>query len=527
MDFRTAVEAAQLLRDRRERDGLAHLDGYPHQIRLWESEKAEAWLFGANRSGKTEGLAAGLASMLRFGDFDPRPAYVGNGSWIYDRAVKAWGVSLTYDMNRNILQPKMFRNGAGLDMRPPFIPDSEIASWNITNQTLRLKSGSLCVFKSNDQGRDSFQGADVRIIGFDEVPHEEVYQESTLRVGGGQRLLIRGAATILPPAGEPGGVSWMYNRKVRPWLENDKQDPYLDIFSASIYDNPAISPDEISRLEAQYPPGSPEYLIRLKGVLLPSIGGSLVYPAFMRSYHMNAHIAPLNADGFPEPHVFPYQPLCLSVDFNPINGRWLVGQYINGMFRVLDEIALERSDIASMTMEFRTRFPSHSAELWIYGDATGRRRDGQTGEASFYLIQEYLQNYPCPVRFILPEVNPPVKDRVAAVNLALRPGDGGKRVEIAAHCTCLAENLETTKWKQNGSIDKSVNQSNGADCLGYWISQVAPVPRYQRQADRIRSVRSPRAATGQVFPAGVTFIPQMNAQVGVGTGGRYISMRRR
>lgn len=517
LDFRTAAEAAELLVARAEKDGLrALVNGDPgpfvHQLKLWESDKPEAWLFGANRSGKTEGLMARRASRLRFGNQDPRGAY-GNGFVLYDRAVKSWVVSLKHEMSRNIVQPKLFANGAGVeDGRPKMIPASEIKSWNITNQTLVLKNGSVNIFKSCDQGPAAFQGEALDDIDFDEVPDEDVYRESTIRVGGGQRLLIRGAATILPPPGEPGGVSWMYPKKVRPWLDAGRKDDDLDIFTASIYDNPTILPSEIARLEREFPPGSPEGMIRLKGMLLPTIGGSIVYGgSFLRSYHMSSALAPIDGRGYRNLAINPYAALVLAVDFNAVNGVWLIGQKLGRVFRVLDEIALERSDIPAMTYEFRTRVPAHGAELWIYGDATGRRRDGQTGEASFYLIQEYLQNYPCPVRFIIPDVNPPVKDRVNALNRVLRPGDGTRMVEIADHCDRLAHDLETTKWKANGTIDKSnpAEQSNGADAFGYWVVGDSPVPRHAGGSTRpLRTIRSPRytsrGTSGQPFPAGVT-----------------------
>jgi hypothetical protein len=517
IDLRAAAEAAELLSARRANDGLySFLTGDPgpfaHQSSFWSSDKSEAWLFGANRSGKTEALAGLIASYLRFGTIDPRAPRQAEA-----RPVKVWAISLKFDMGRNVLQPKIFNNGAGLATRKPLIPDSEIASWNVTNQTLRLKNGSICIFKSCDQGERAFQGADVDLIAFDEVPDQGVYRESTLRVGGGRRLLIRGAATILPPVGEPGGISWMYPAKVKPWLDKKAEVlDGLDIYTASIYDNTTVLPEEIARLEAQFPPGSPEYLIRLKGRLLPTIGGSLVYGgSFVRDFHMNPAIAPKDRDGIPRPNIQPYLPLVLAVDFNAINGVWLVGQHVNRMFRVLDEIALERSDIAAMTYEFRSRFPAHSADLWVYGDATGRRRDAQTGEAAFYMIQEYLQGYPCRIQFVLPEVNPPVKDRVQAVNRVLRPGDGGRMIDIAAHCDRLAHDLETTKWKANGTIDKSnpAEQSNAADALGYWVVGAAPVPRFAGGGLGLRSIRGPRytasaggARSGQVFPAGVTSV---------------------
>lgn len=532
IDLREAAEAATILTERREKDGLVGLlfgdpGPYKHQGLLWGSPKPEAWLFGANRSGKTEGLAAIGAAFLRFGNPDPRPSYCGNGIVMYDRAVRIWAISLTHDMSRNILQAKMFNNGAGIAERHPFIPDSEIASWNITNQTLRLKNGSIGLFKTCEGGRDTFMGADIDIALFDEVPNEDVYTEVTMRVGGGRRLLIRGAATILPPPGVPGGISWMFTSKVAPWLERgpnytarnaDPKSENLDIFTASIYDNPMILPEELRRMESLYAPGSPEYLIRMKGELLPSIGGALCYQPFMRSYHTNPALAPI-VDGRPTPHVHPYLPLCLATDFNPADGVWLVGQRIGKVFRVLDEICLERSDIPSMCGEFRSRFPAHQAELYIYGDTTGRRPETQTGESNFHLIQQYLSGYPVPISYRLPTINPPQTDRVAAVNLHLRSSSGERLIEIAPHCTQLIEDLETTKWKANGKIDKKGKlQSNGADCLGYWINFECPTIRFGVTTGNVKSIRSPSyTPSARAFPA--------TPSGGRGAGGRMFSAR--
>jgi hypothetical protein len=506
LDLRIAAEAADTLARRREGDGLLQLALFKHQAAFIASDKPEAWLFGANRTGKTEGLSYCLSAFARFGLTDPRPAYVGGGAFIFDRAVRVWAISLTFDMSRNILQPKMFDNGMGINRGAFLIPTSEIAGWNITTQTLRLKNGSIVLYKSCEGGRDTFQGADLDIAGFDEVPPQEVYRETTMRVGGGRRLLIRGAATILPPAGTPGGVSWMYTEKVRPWLASgrNKKNKHLDIFTAGIRDNPTIDPAEIARMEATMPPGTPEHRIRIMGELLPSIGGSLCYPEFLADYHCNAALAPV-ADGVPRPQIIPYLPLALCCDFNTENGVWTVGQKVGRIFRVVDEITMERSDVPNMSYEFRARYPHHAAELWIYGDTTGRKAENQTGESNYHLIASYLAGYPAPIRYILPSVNPPVKDRVAAVNLILRPPTGERRFEIAPHCTETIRDLEASKWTTNGKIDKrNGRRSDGADTVGYWISTVEPTSGYagSRQIKSVRSpVYSPSSSSSRAFPA--------------------------
>lgn len=506
-DLRDLAEAVELLAERRRQDGLrlachdwleeTQSGLFAHQRAFESSPKDEAWLFGANRSGKSEALADVGACFGRFGVLDVRAAYT--PGFLFGPAKKIWVTSLTNDMSRNIMQPKLFNNGARLDPRPSRIPDSEIASWNITNQTLILKNGTIFFFKSGEQGRDAFMGADVDLHLFDEVPDEDVYKECTIRLGGGRKLLIRGAATILPPVGVSGGVAWMFKAKAQPWLalgatviERNAKSPHIDIFTAGIRDNKTIRPDQIDKLASTFAPGSPEYLIRIEGALLPSIGGALCYGSFSREFHVVNSLAPLVGDRR-IPQIIPQLPLCLSIDFNPENGVWTVGQRVGKIFRVLDEITLERSDIASMAHEFRMRYPAHQAELWIYGDATGLRLEGQTGMASFHLVHHYLSGYPVPIRFQLPTHNPLERHRVEAVNLQLRPPSGERLVEFSPLCTETIADAEGSKWNARYKIDKRHGRrSDGMDCVGYWIMQEAP-PRAAFQTSAIlRSIKTPR-----------------------------------
>lgn len=500
-NIQDALEAAEILRTRNEGDGCAQTICYAHQDLFLRSEKSEVWVFGGNRSGKTHILAMCDAGLLRFGLTDPRPAYIGNGNWIHDRAVKIWCVSLTNEMNRNIFQPKLFDNGVAIPGVVPMIPGGEIATWNITNQTLKLKNGSIAIFKSADAGPSVFQGEGLDAISFDEVPPKDVYNECVIRVGGGRRLLIRGAATILPPPGIPGGISWMFSSKVRPWLAlgpspeaRNAASPNIDIFTASIFDNPAILSDEIDRLISSYPPGSPEARIRIYGDLLPSVGGSLVYGnSFSRDFHVVQDLP-----------LVPFLPLVLACDFNTENGKWIVGQKYGEVFRVLRVLTAERSDIATMVSEFRAHYPTHGAELFIYGDTMGRRSDAQTGLSNFHLIQNYMTGYPVPIRFQLPDLNPPEHDRINAVNMRLRDPRGRRLLEIRDedYNAPLIEDLEQTKYNNVGKIDKRNGpRSDAADALGYWICTDSPAVSYGTPALRVKSIATPNRAHARTFPA--------------------------
>lgn len=498
--MRDAAEAAELLAERILTDPIRNSADYGTQGDFQESDKPECWLFGANRSGKTHSLAKKVACLARFGHHRPSDAM----SKLPGPPMSIMVVSRNADQSRNVFQPKLFHNRIGVN-ETPFIPDSEIESWNQTTQILFLKNGSKIIFKVSESGSEAFAGYDVDLMAFDEPPFEEVYKECTFRVGGNRRLLIRGAATVLPPPGQPGGISWMYRRKIAPWMENGKNagSKSLDIFTMALKDNPFILDEERTRLEEMYLPGTPEHQIRIEGKLLASIGGSPVYTGFMRDYHIN----PL----LDKTQIVPFVPLVLAVDFNTENGVWLVGQKIGQTFKVYDEICLERSDVMSMTMEFRIRYPSHGAELWIYGDSTGRKRSEQTGESNYFMIAEYLQGYPCPIRYFIPPKNPPVEHRVNSVNRIFRPADGMRRFEMSGSCEETIADFEGSKWKQNGTIDKEGGRrSDGADSLGYWIMQSAPVAMpLGRQHQNIRTIRSPgraRPVSGRPFPATVRSI---------------------
>ena len=489
-ELREAAEAAELLERRARTDGLYQARFFPHQVAFAASKKPEVWLFGANRSGKTEIAMAMAASFARYNILDPVEAQsaVRTGKLPKFYPVRIWVISRTTEMSRNIVQAKLFDNGARIDPRPPFLPEWEKESWNITTQTYRLKNGSIVLFKTGEAGRDVFMAADVDLIVYDEVPPEEVYIESAFRIGSGRKLLIRGAATILPPPGVTGGISWMYRQKVQPWqalgktpAECNALSPDLDIFTAGMRANPTILPEEIARLGSILPSDSPEYLIRVEGHLLPSIGGSLCYPRFSRVYHTVPRMA-----------VIPQLPLSLCVDFNPEHGVWAIGQRVGHVFRVIDEITMEQSNVLNMVQEFRLRYPAHGAELWIYGDSTGRKKETQTGLSTYHLIANYMTGYPVPIRHKIPDQNPGERDRIDAVNLQISPPTGERMFLVSSHCEETIKDLEGTTYNTRMKIDKrGGRRSDAMDAIGYWICFEAPAHNPFVTQQTVRSIRGP------------------------------------
>lgn len=435
--------------------------------------KSENWFVAANRSGKSDAGAVIGATLARFGDQSDNPKYVGGkGSTIRikDRATSGWVVSLDFPSSRDIIQPKYFDNGVVPPgaTHAPFIPEYEIAGFNKSESILKLKNGSIIGFKSADSGRVKFQGTEKDWIHFDEEPPLPIYEESVIRVGA-SKLRIFGTCTLLPPEGAVGGVTWVYNDIIKPVLDGTRIDTGL--FGASIYDNPFIPREEIARLESIYPEGSTQRRIRLSGEWLPGLGGSRAYPAFTRDLNVKRQEPP-----------YERMPLCWVWDFNVEPMISLIGQRHGVVFRVYRELVLDEGSIPDMVDWFRGLYPRHEAEIHVFGDATGKGRVSQTGQSDYWTIQNHMKGYPTPLRLKVPEANPPIAERINAVNRVCKTETSESWLEIDPSCSELITDLEQVLRAPDGRIKKTSNKkdpyyrrTHTSDALGYWISREEPV----------------------------------------------------
>lgn len=468
LDRRTAV------------DPLRNLHFFGKQPDFLSSTKPIAAYFGANRSGKSTALGAMASSFARTGNLDPRPAGGGNGIVLYDRATAIWCVGLNYPLLQDSFIPLMLDNGrvSPSQRHPPLIPPQELSWWHASDMTAKLKNGSLITFKSADAPMSTFAAAQRDAIFFDEIPRREVWQECAIRIGAAGKLWIRVAATLVP---EDGGreASWAFTELVQPWQAGARPD--MAIFTASIYDNPTLDPDEIARVEATFPPGTPEHDIRVLGKLVPGVSGILAYPTFVRNMHVTEAIGPHTIND--------NLALCLAVDFN-VNPMIMEICQIRGRgdeleVDVLDEIFLSPGTIPDLSDAFRRRYPHHGAELRVYADAAGQAIDRQTGVSDHAVLLEGFQGYRAPVRLYAPVQNPLQIDRLNAVNRLLRDHTGRVRFRVSSHCPELAKDLETVRRDPRTVIAKSSRpgdpyrmRTHCSDATGYLVCYEAPLPAW-------------------------------------------------
>jgi phage terminase large subunit-like protein len=495
------IQLGSELATRRAQDPLENFSLHPRQRIFCDSVlhslKPENWFIAANRSGKSDAGAYCGAHLARFGYKEQRPAAVGvppvGGARIevMDRATSGWVSALDFPTSRDVLQPKYFDNG---HVKPgankPFIPDHEIQKWSPDDKVLRLKNGSVIGFKSADSGRAKYQGAGQDWFHMDEEHPYDVYEESVIRVGT-RKFTFFCTCTILPPEGLAGATSWVFPKIIRPWQEGRL--PHMDLFGASIYDNPHIPVSEIRRLESIYPEGSTSRRIRLGGEWLPGLGGSRAYSAFDRTIH----VRPM---GDPDSR----RPLCWVWDFNVDPLCSLVGQYDGQVFRVYREIIMhDGGNIPEMCQMFYDKFPRHDGALWLYGDASSEARTAQTGKTDYWIIRNEMKHYGRPIVQKVPESNPPVPDRINSVNHALIDEDGMVGVQIDTSCQELSLDLEEVMRDNKGGIKKVNNKKDPyfyrthiSDALGYWISYEAPI-RVKNRNDEDRPSSVPRPSYGR------------------------------
>jgi phage terminase large subunit-like protein len=199
------------------------------QIDFHKCAKRIKAIFGGNRTGKTVGGAVEAVNRA-----------LGHGRFRKIKPSSGWVVSLTGDVQRKVAQAEILR----------WLPKKEIANIVMRHgrkddlegsliDEIRLKNGCFIGFKTCEQGRESFQGASLGWVWFDEEPPEDIFKECWMRVMD-QRGDIWFTMTPLL------GLTWIYNFIIL----NENNNPNIEYWFFEWSDNPWLSLEEIQEMEA-------------------------------------------------------------------------------------------------------------------------------------------------------------------------------------------------------------------------------------------------------------------------------------
>lgn len=205
-----------------------------------------------------------------------------------------------------------------------------------------------------------------------------------------------------------------------------------------------------------------------------SIVGNPAYPNWSDHIHVDDSVSLIEA-----------LPLCVACDFNVNPCIWEVCQIVRGShLHVFDEIALGPIDVDGMVKELRNRYPTHSAPVIFYGDATGRATTVHANTGAWDLVRLHMSGYPVPVEYRVLQSNPPVTDRLGAVSSRLQDADGRSWIRVHPRCMELIADGNEVVLDDKGNREKQVydredpyhRRTHAFSAIGYLIHREWPLP---------------------------------------------------
>ena len=335
-------EIERLQKFRAEHDKLAAYNRdkvHVKQMKFHKCVKRNRWVFGGNRSGKTECGAVEAVWWVR-----------GIHPFRENRKdVCGWVVSPTYEVQREVSQSKILSY-----LRPEWILDVTMQSGRKSSPedgvidyiTVKNVFGgvSRLGFKSADQGREKFQGASLDFVWFDEEPPHDVYQECLMRVMD-RKGDIWGTMTPLK------GRTWVYDEIYM----NKRDNPEVWSITMEWADNPYLDPEEIKLLTNAFDKESVES--RRYGKFGEE--GGLVYPEFDESVHV--------VDPFPVPPEW-YDNISIDPGLhNPLSCHFYAVDFDGNVYVIAEHYERERD------VDYHAaRIKEIADELNWHRDAKGR-----------------------------------------------------------------------------------------------------------------------------------------------------------
>ncbi len=357
----------------------------------------------------------------------------------------------TYDLIRQIAYPRFEEKLEELR-----IPYKLIKS--PTNE-LHIAGCGRIIFRSMD--------TPARIIGY-EVADSDVDELDTLKRDDAaevwRRVLARNrqkkhdqTPNTVAVATTPEGFRFVYEA----WEKEPK--PGYEIIRAPTSSNLKNLPSGyIDSLRDMYPPNLLDAYLDGKFVNLTS---GTVYTSFNR------------VDCGSSESIQPNEPLYIGMDFNVGNMSSVIHVMRDGMPHAVSEIS-QGYDTPQVGKIIKQQYKDAGHAIYVYPDSSGGSRS--TKDASTTDIQ-ILRQFGFTVR--AKGKNPPIKDRVNAMNAAFVRG---YKVNTAL-CPEYTRSLEQQAYDKNGMPDKTQGLDHHNDAGGYFINYEMPIVRPVIQSHAVAS----------------------------------------
>ena len=433
------IEKIQKLRKEKDRLSKYNSGEKKHlkQIAFHKCEKKNRWVFGGNRSGKTECGAVEVVYMAR-------------GCHPYRKikgATKGWVVSLSTQVQRDVAQSKILNY-----LNPDWIVDVVMLSGRKDNYAngvidyIVIKNvfgtTSRIGFKSCDQGREKFQGTSLDYVWFDEEPPYDIYQECRMRVLDKNGDIF---ATMTPLK----GMTFVYDEIYL----NQHNNPNIWHEFMQWDDNPYISEEAKNEMKSSM--SADELKSRQYGEFI-DVGGR-IYPEFDESVNV--------IEPFDVPRDWQDK---LSIDpglKNPLSCHWYAIDYDGNIYVVAEHYEREK-DITF-----------HSEQIHKISDELGWHRNSngmlealidsaanQTTLAATRSVSDLFYDHKILVNT---NVNKDVFSGIQRVKSYLKNANGETKLYIFNTCKNLIREIKSYRW---GNGDNPVKvDDHSMDELRYYI----------------------------------------------------------
>ena len=416
------------------------------QMEFHKCNKKNRWVFGGNRSGKTECGAVETVWLAR-----------GIHPFKQNKPISCWVVSVSKQVQRDVAQNKVLHY-LRKDWIEKIVMSSgreDSADYGIIDFIL-VKNifGSLSKigFKSCDQGREKFQGASLDFVWFDEEPPFDIYQECRMRVIDRQGSIF-GTMTPLK------GLTWVYNEI---YLNDSNNDEVWHI-EMEWADNPYLDKKEIESMTKSL--SSDELQSRRYGKFMQC--GGLVYSEFDENVHV---IEPFSIPKEWQDNV--------SIDpglNNPLSAHWYAEDFDGNIYVIAEhfesgkDVFYHASKIKEICKQLDWHYYNGKITALIDSAALQKTLASTKSVVELFYENDILVN---------PKVNKDMFSGINTVKKYLKDGEGHAHLFIFKNCVNLIKEIKSYWW---GSEDLPIKKDDHClDEMRYYLMSKNQ-PRFQKE----------------------------------------------
>ena len=407
------------------------------QLAFHMCNKKNRWVFGGNRSGKTECGAVETVWLAR--GIHP---YRQN-----KKNVQIWVVSLSTQVQRDVAQEKVLSYLSKSWIKEiVMLSGRKDSPQNGVIDYITIKNifggESKIGFKSCDQGRDKFQGTSLDYVWFDEEPPEDIYKECRMRVLDrcGE---IYGTMTPLK------GLTWVYNTIYLN--EGNDEEVWCEFMEWA--DNPYLSQSEIKSLTATL--SQSELEARRYGKFINS--GGQVYSEFDESVNV---IEPFNV-----PQEW-YDNISIDPGLNnPLSAHWYAVDYDNNIYVIAEHYETNQTVEyhANKIKEICKRLNWHTASNGMYSALIDSAANQRTLSSPKNVCELFYDNG----ILVNPKVNKDLYSGINRVKSYLKNSNGVSKLFIFKNCPNMIREIKGYFWGNNDAPIKK--DDHAMDDLRYYI----------------------------------------------------------